>query len=65
MSLPVTAAERAQFLETQGQARPAENVVSTACPQCGVRFALVAHLDAGGWNLRCTLCGYSGKGSLK
>lgn len=65
MSAPRTAAERGQYARTARVAGPAENVVSTACPECGVRFAVLARYDAEGWHLRCTLCGVRFKGELK
>jgi predicted RNA-binding Zn-ribbon protein involved in translation (DUF1610 family) len=71
MSRPVTDAERAQEARTLQAAGPADNVVSTACPECGTRFAVVAkyaRTDAypdGTWNLRCTLCAWRGTGELK
>lgn len=65
MSLPVTAEEKAQFTRTQQLASTTENVVSTACPGCGTRFAVLARLDASGWTLHCTRCHLYGKGELK
>jgi hypothetical protein len=65
MSLPETNKEIAQLHHTRQAAGPAENVVSTACPGCQTRFALVAALDQAGWHLRCTACGYHGDGELK
>ena len=70
MSRPVTAAEWLQFGRTEQAAGPAENVVSTECPVCRVRFAMVAKYerDASGkpvWNLRCTRCGHHVNGELK
>lgn len=65
MSRPVTDAEREQEVITQQVAGPAENVVSTGCPECGTRFAILAKLDAEGWHLRCTVCGWHGDGELK
>lgn len=65
MSRPKNGAERAQELRTLDVAGPTGNVVSTACPECGTRFALVAKLDAEGWRLRCTVCGWHGDGELK
>lgn len=65
MSAPKTDEEIRQSIETQCDAGPAENVVSTACPACGVRFAMVAKFDWDSWHLRCTLCGHQCKGKLK
>lgn len=65
MSRPVTTAERDQEQLTATCAGLAENVVSTACPSCEVRFALLASYDAAGWHLRCTLCFWTGTGELK
>jgi ribosomal protein S27E len=65
MSRPVTDAEREQDQRTNQAAGPAENVVSTACPGCEVRFACLVTYDRAGWHLRCTLCGWVGMGELK
>lgn len=65
MSLPETAEEREQYDAAEAVAGPAENVVSTACPVCGVRFALLARYKYDGWHLRCVPCGYQTKGELK
>ena len=65
MSQPKTEFERKQFALTADAAGPAENVVSTACPECGIRFAMLARYDAEGWHLRCTLCGTLATGELK
>ena len=65
MSLPQTDQERAQYRAANAASGLTENVVSTACPGCRVRFALVAKFSAGGWRLRCTSCGWTGEGELK
>jgi predicted RNA-binding Zn-ribbon protein involved in translation (DUF1610 family) len=65
MSRPVTDAESEQEQRTAARAGPAENVVSTACPECDVRFAMLAQRCATGWHLRCTECGWAGTGELK
>lgn len=65
MSLPVTDEERRQAAETTSCAGLTENLVSTACPACAVRFALLGKLDAAGWHLRCTCCDWTGNGELK
>lgn len=65
MSEPRTDFEKEQALLTLDAAGPAENLVSTACPGCNIRFAMVAKYDAEGWHLRCTLCGYRCEGELK
>ena len=73
MSLPTTDAEREQAQLSQRAARPAENLVSTACPDCGTRFALLASYvmlvntqeQVPVWLLRCTVCGFKGNGELK
>lgn len=72
MSAPRTAEEWERHDATQNCANMAENVVSTACPECGTRFACLAQYkcwDAGDmqpyWRLRCTLCGHTCNGTLK
>ena len=65
MSLPVTAEEKARHDATASAAGPADNVVSTACPQCHTRFAMLAKFKADGWHMRCTVCGGSFRGELK
>ncbi len=65
MSRPETRAEIAQFRRTQQAADLDENVVSTACPACLVRFTMVARFTLAGWHLRCTRCGHQVKGELK
>ena len=72
MSAPRTPEEWERFEQTQAHAGPAENVVSTACGNCGVRFASLAQFkcwDAGEtnpyWKLRCVLCGHTSRGELK
>jgi hypothetical protein len=72
MSAPRTPEEWARHDATQRCAGPAENVVSTACPECGIRFACLAQFkcwDAGDtqpyWKLRCVLCLHTFAGSLK
>jgi predicted RNA-binding Zn-ribbon protein involved in translation (DUF1610 family) len=65
MSEPRTDFEREQFWLTEAVADRDENVVSTACPQCGTRFAMLARCDTEGWHLRCTLCGCRREGELK
>ena len=65
MSLPVTQEERDQLAATQAVAGFTDNVVSTACPNCGVRFAVLAKLSSDGWRLRCTLCGCTPRGELR
>ena len=70
MSLPVTPEEKRRYSETVAGALPGENVVSTACPECHTRFAMLAtwKRDASGkpdWFLRCVVCGTSCKGELK
>ena len=70
VAVPATDAEREQEAATLRVAGRTENVVSTACPQCGVRFAVLATWGCSeegkaGWQLRCTLCPWRGKGSLK
>lgn len=65
MSLPKNGAEWAQASKTQGCASMTENLVSTACPRCGVRFALLAHYYANCWMLRCVECLWNGPGELK
>lgn len=66
MSQPRTEEEWAQHDATARAAGPAENVVSTACWSCGVRFAVLATLKHDGWwHLRCTQCGKRARGELK
>jgi predicted RNA-binding Zn-ribbon protein involved in translation (DUF1610 family) len=65
MSQPRTVEEWKQQSATAAVAGPADNVVSTACPSCGVRFAMLASYSTRGWWLRCTLCGDAGYGELK
>lgn len=65
MSLPVTDEEKVSAQVTEDQAGPTENLVSTACPDCGKRFVLLAHYGVDGWTLRCTRCGLHTKGELK
>ena len=72
MSIPRTEDEIAQAKRTELQAGPAENVVSTACVNCGMRFATLATFrvwDCGdgmpGWRLRCVNCGDTAAGELK
>ena len=65
VSEPRTGEEHLRAAQTQLAAGPAENLVSTACPGCGVRFAMLARLDAGGWHLRCTACRHTCDGELK
>lgn len=70
MSLPVGDAEWARYNKTADQAGPAENIVSTACPDCGTRFAMLAKFRASAdgppqWRLRCVNCGSSYEGDLK
>jgi hypothetical protein len=65
MGLPVTDQERKQACLTQQCAGPTENLVSTACPACNVRFALLVHFYSDVHKLRCTICGWTGNGELK
>jgi DNA-directed RNA polymerase subunit M/transcription elongation factor TFIIS len=73
VSLPASDAERNRYRKTEEQAGPAENVASTACPQCGTRFVLLArfriidpaHEEPPVWMLRCVNCGYAARGELK
>jgi hypothetical protein len=71
VSQPKTGAEQEQHDATAAVAGMSENVVSTECPECHVRFAMLAHYghhdDSGtpGWLLRCTLCGHLTGGELK
>lgn len=72
MSAPRTPAEWARHDITLNCAGQAENVVSTACPECATRFACLAQFkvwDAGNtqpyWKLRCTVCLHTFTGSLK
>lgn len=65
MSLPQTDQEWAQYHAADAASGLTENVVSTACPRCQTRFALVAKFSADGWRLRCTRCGWTGEGELK
>ena len=65
MSLPRTQAEKDRFQQTRLYAGMTENVVSTACPSCAVRFAVLANLASNAWHLRCTCCGWRGIGELK
>jgi hypothetical protein len=65
VSKPVTDAERAQADKTLLQAGPSENLVSTACPVCGVRFAMLARYVVSFWYLRCTECGAERTGEPK
>lgn len=70
MSDPKTEQEREQFYATLAVAGWTENVVSTACSECGTRFAMLArfgHYTDGppGWQVRCTLCSFEGGGELK
>lgn len=65
MSDPVTEEERLRCDLTGAGAGPAENIVSTACPACSTRFAMLARYNAEGWHLRCTACGWAGTGELK
>jgi predicted RNA-binding Zn-ribbon protein involved in translation (DUF1610 family) len=71
MSVPKTEGEIAQCKHTELQAGPAENVVSTACPECGLRFAMLATFrvtdtgdDMPHWRLRCVNCGAERMGLL-
>ncbi len=65
MSQPKTEEEFRQHDATTALARPTENVVSTACWECGARFAVLASYGTRGWLLRCTLCGAASGGTLK
>lgn len=65
MSLPATSEEWKWFTVTKSCAKGAENVISTACPECNVRFVMLAYLSALGWSLRCVRCGWTGSGELK
>jgi DNA-directed RNA polymerase subunit M/transcription elongation factor TFIIS len=73
VSIPRTEGEKTRFETTRLQAGPAENVVSTACPACGVRFVMLAHYQLTNnspdvmpfWYLRCTVCGEERTGELK
>lgn len=65
MSLPKNDLERAQMDKTLSLRIGCENVVSTACPECGVRFALLVIHRAGVWLLRCVECGWLGDGEPK
>lgn len=73
MSQPVTDDEKRQFALTEASAGPTENTVSTACPKCAVRFAMLAHYGRHDpadpkclvWLLRCTLCAWTGLGDLE
>lgn len=65
MSLPRTNEEEAQFERTWAQAGPTENLVSTACPACYARFALLGTYRKEGWLLRCVNCGHRCRGGLK
>ena len=71
MSLPVTEEEKSRYNLTRAAAGAADNVVSTACPECNTRFAILAWYGRGrfgeepDWHLRCTVCGARCKGDLK
>ena len=65
MSEPRTASEREQAEQTLAMAGQSENLVSTACPACGTRFAMLAKFYADAQLLRCTVCGWHGHGQLK
>jgi hypothetical protein len=65
VSLPQTAEEIAQFHATEAAGGLTGNVVSTACPDCDTRFAMLATFHADGWQLRCTVCGTRRNGELK
>jgi hypothetical protein len=66
MSLPRTEEELAQYTRTLAHAGfGAPSVVSTACPGCKTRFAMLAMYGPGGWLLRCTLCRTGRRGELK
>jgi predicted RNA-binding Zn-ribbon protein involved in translation (DUF1610 family) len=65
MSLPAGDAEWRRYNQTAALAGPAENIVSTACPDCGVRFVMLATLRADGWFLRCANCDARRMGELK
>lgn len=66
MSLPSSPEEEARLTLTLRAARGSENAVSTACPSCGTRFALLARFTLEhGWLLRCTLCAARFAGQLK
>jgi predicted RNA-binding Zn-ribbon protein involved in translation (DUF1610 family) len=65
MSQPRTQEEFWQYEATTAVAGLADNVVSTACPSCGIRFAMLAAYKADGWHLRCTQCGERFHGELK
>lgn len=70
MSAPRTEEERFQAEITLQHASLAENLVSTACPGCGVRFAMLAKWqrdenEVPAWFLRCVRCGHQCKGETK
>ena len=65
MSLPETDAEQEQLDKTLAARFGTENVVSTACPECGTKFAMLTRFASGDWGLRCTVCGVTAKGELK
>ena len=72
MSLPKTEDELAQAQRAETQAGPAENLVSTACPECGARFAMLATFrvwdcgdDMPHWRVRCVNCGAERMGLLQ
>lgn len=65
MSNPVTDEEKLRASLTLSCAGMTDNLVSTACPGCDTRFAMLARYDAGGWHLRCTVCAYYCDGELK
>jgi len=65
MSEPRPGSEQERAELTLAQAGPAENLVSTGCPECKVRFAMLAALGAEDWLLRCVNCGWWGRGNLK
>jgi hypothetical protein len=65
VSQPRTSQELADFAITEQLAGPAENVVSTQCPHCHIRFAMLATYSRAGWHLRCTRCSHQTTGELK
>ena len=69
MSEPKTQGELRQAALTMGAAGPTENLVSTECPVCHIRFAMVARLAGSetgpAWKLRCTMCGAQRDGELE
>lgn len=65
VSQPQDDDERAMLRRLESIAGPADNPVSTACPSCNTRFAMLAKYGQDGWRLRCTVCLSHFDGSLK